>query len=52
MRDFDKRFNQIQKQGTSLFRVAIVAWVVAACAGLAGVIALVYVAAHFLSKFW
>ena len=30
----------------------MVVWVLAACAGLAGVIALVYVALHFVAKFW
>lgn len=52
VRDFDNHFKSIQKQQKSLFRFAFVAWGICVCAGLAGVIALVYVAAHFLSKFW
>jgi hypothetical protein len=52
VRDFDSHFKSIQRQQKSIFRAAFVVWGVLVCAGLAGTIALVYVAAHFLSKFW
>lgn len=52
MRDFDNHFKSIQRQSSGIFRFALVAWVIVACASLAGVIALVYVAAHFLAKVW
>lgn len=52
VRDFDKRIkahNSLMAKGVSAF---LVVWVLAACASLAGVIALVYVALHFIAKFW
>jgi hypothetical protein len=52
MSDFDKRFKAHQSlmvKGASVFGVV---WVLWACAWLAGTIGLVYVAWHFISKFW
>ncbi len=52
MRDFDNHFKSIQRKQESFFRFAMAVWVVIACASLGAVIALVYVAHHFLSKVW
>lgn len=52
MRDFDSHFNKIQKHQSTIFRVSIIGFVVTATVGLAGLAAIVYVAAHFLAKFW
>jgi len=52
MNDFDKRFKAHQSLMAKGITVFWFIWFLAACAGLAGSIALVYVAIHFLAKFW
>ena len=42
----------LQKKSTTLFQVALGAWVVTAVLGLAGLAVVIYVAAHFLAKVW
>lgn len=52
MRDFDKRFkshSDLMVKSASVFGVV---WLLWALACLAGTGALVYVAWHFISKFW
>lgn len=52
MRDFDKRIkahNSLMSKGIGAF---LVVWILAAAAGLAGTIALVYIVLHFVAKFW
>jgi len=50
--DFDKRLKAHQSLMTKSISAFFIVWILAACASVAGVIALVYVAAHFLAKFW
>lgn len=52
MKDFDNHFKNIQRRNESFFRFAMAVWVVIACVTVGSIIALVYVAAHFLSKVW
>lgn len=52
MREFDNHFKNIQRRNESFFRFAMAVWIVVACASVGAVIALVYVAWHFISKFW
>lgn len=52
MRDFDNHFRNIQKRQTTLFQVAIWAWVVGALLSLGILGAIGYVALHFLAKVW
>jgi len=52
MNDFDKRLKAHQNLMTKSISAFFIVWILAACASVAGVIALVYVAAHFLAKFW
>lgn len=52
MRDFDNHFRSIQKQQSSLFRMALVSWGVGALVSLVVLAGIVYVAFHFLSKVW
>ncbi len=52
VRDIEKRIKAHQSlMAKGIWAFGIV-WVLAACAGLVGVIALVYVALHFVAKFW
>jgi len=50
--DFDKRFKSHQSLVTKGIGAFFIVWVLAALASLAGAVALVYVAWHFISKFW
>ena len=50
--DFDSNFNKIQKQSNTLFRVALVGWVVGVVIALAVLVGVGYVAIHFLAKVW
>ena len=50
--DFDSHFNKVQKQSSTIFRVAFVGWIVGALVSLAVLAGLVYVAIHFLAKVW
>jgi hypothetical protein len=52
VRDIDKRIkahHSLMAKGISAFMVV---WVLAACAGLAGLAVLAYIALHFVLKFW
>lgn len=51
-REISKRIEARQSLMAKGIGAFFVVWVLAFIVGLAGVIALVYVAAHFLTKFW
>lgn len=50
--DFDRNFAKMQKRQTSLFRFAFGAWLAWGLICLSGAGFLLYVAWHFISKFW
>lgn len=52
MKDFDSHFNKMQQRSTTIFRVSLITFILSAAVTLAGLAAIVYVAAHFLAKFW
>jgi hypothetical protein len=50
--DFDNHFRSIQKQQNSLFRVALIGWIIGALVTLAIIVGVAVVAFHFLAKVW
>jgi len=51
-REFDRSFAKMEKSTDRLFILAVGAWILYALVYLAVLAGIIYVAAHFIGKFW
>lgn len=50
--DFERQFNRTQKLVTRGFKVAFLAWILWALFCLCALAGVIYVAIHFIQKYW
>ncbi len=52
MNDFDSHFKKMQRNSTTIMKVSVIGFILTAVVSLGLLVAVVYVAAHFLAKVW